>query len=876
MMAETRPDGARRWRVGAWLQSAAVVVLLGVCAGRCFVAEMPHRTGVLEFNTSPVQGSGGAVSRPKTDRSEWARASFAAVLLAAGLLGAVGIALDRRTPLPPHWMILAVGVFGVMGALSTAGASDQRTAQLVYVEQLSLLILGLLTTSLLIPPRRRRWAVIAMVSAGIALAAKGYLQLAFDIPDRIAEFQQNRQRYLWMFNAPAGSPRARLIEARVRDQAPTGFLSLANIYASMLLIPLAAGAGFTAGALRQAVARARADTTKHQPGHVDNQVFATGLLFLIVLTSAAMLVFTGSRGAIGTAVVASGGGLLAWRLQSRILPRPRRWALLALAGMATGVGSLLVWGAVSKIPVKTLAFRWQYWIGATRVWLHNMWMGVGGGNFQAAYLHHRLLGAEEAVQLPHNILFGALGQFGLAGLVLVVVAAWLAVRPVRPAAELPAETSGPPVSPGVWAAAGVVVVAAALSRTVFFDWSGLGVVWLWEVGTVAGALAIAAGLAGFVSLRWSEDAWLRWGLRAGVAALLVHNLVSYSFWTPGAAGWFWLSAGLLVATGRREAPETSDPHHAGNGRLRWLLPAVIAVLLVFPAVDAVRSATLRAMKADAMVHAIVTAREDRAMRLAWDRMKLDQRDPLSAATASRLALMLADRRDQADLARKLSQALQAARLARQRDPRNFKRYQGEAMALWYHAYPDAFVLTRQSRTNPASIPSLQERAGGGESDLLAMHELGAFWYTRGKWDDAMGWWSKVASDRPGSTQARLNLAAAAWLADRREDATDTWQTTTPRQWPEGVLEALTAAQKMNPTDARLWLGHATRASEAGDVERTDAWTARALEINEATGAGSVYRLRRDERARIEMLRRQAEVLAENRPESPRSPVVIEP
>jgi hypothetical protein len=81
---------------------------------------------------------------------------------------------------------------------------------------------------------------------------------------------------------------------------------------------------------------------------------------------------------------------------------------------------------------------------------------------------------------------------------------------------------------------------------------------------------------------------------------------------------------------------------------------------------------------------------------------------------------------------------------------------------------------------------------------------------------------------------------------------------------------------MNPTDARLWLGHATRASEAGDVERTDAWTARALEINEATGAGSVYRLRRDERARIEMLRRQAEVLAENRPESPRSPVVIEP
>ncbi|MFP4216777.1 MAG: hypothetical protein ACLFVH_12665, partial [Phycisphaerae bacterium] len=53
-------------RLGVWLQSIAVILLLAVSAGRCFVAELPHRSGAMEFNVAG--GASGSVS-PTTDRS---------------------------------------------------------------------------------------------------------------------------------------------------------------------------------------------------------------------------------------------------------------------------------------------------------------------------------------------------------------------------------------------------------------------------------------------------------------------------------------------------------------------------------------------------------------------------------------------------------------------------------------------------------------------------------------------------------------------------------------------------------------------------------------------------------------------------------------
>ncbi|MFW5732250.1 MAG: O-antigen ligase family protein [Planctomycetota bacterium] len=858
-------------RLGVWLQSIAVILLLAVSAGRCFVAELPHRSGAMEFNVAG--GASGSVS-PTTDRSEWARAGFATLLLAGALLGAVGIALDRRTPLPPHWLIVCVAILGGAMAVSTAAAGDRRTAQLVYIEQMSLLITGVLAGSLLIPSRRRRWAVVAMVSAGLALAAKGYLQLIFDIPDRIAEFQQDRERYLWMLNATEGSPKAKLIEARVTDQAPTGFLSLANIYASMLLIPLGAGAGMAAGALRQAVRRDRTGETKRKPGHIDNSIFAAGLLCVAVGLAAVMLVLTRSRGAVGAAAVAIIGSVAAWKLGGRIIRNRRRWAVGALGAMAAAVGALLAWGSFAEIPVKTLAFRRQYWLGAWRVWMANLWTGVGGGNFQSAYLQHRLIGAEEAVQLPHNVFFGAVSQFGLGGLLLVVVAAWLAIRPTRATPELPrTQDRQQPPRPGVWVMATGVVLAAAVARTVFFDWFGAWAVWVWEVGSILLFLAVAAVLVAQVARRWEEDAPLRWGLRAGLVAFLLHNLVSYSFWTPQAAGWFWLTAGMLVAMGRRSptlAP--GDDATPRQSQLRWILPAVIGILLVFPAIEALRAATLRTWTADRMLNAYTTGRGGRAIDLAWERMKLDPRDPLAAATAAKIALGTADRSDEADVSGKLALALQAATIARQRDPAGYQHAETVAVMRWFHTYPDMFVLNPQARSDVRAIRSLQERADGASGNVLAMHDLGAVYYSRGEWAEALQWWAKVAAEFPNRPQARLNQASAAWLAGRRDDARDTWQSLTVRAWPGGALEAIQAAQQANPTDARMWLRHAKLASIAGDVTRTNEWIDRAFELSDAIDPSSVYRLSDDERARAEMLRQRAAALARER----QTPAVIGP
>jgi tetratricopeptide (TPR) repeat protein len=219
--------------------------------------------------------------------------------------------------------------------------------------------------------------------------------------------------------------------------------------------------------------------------------------------------------------------------------------------------------------------------------------------------------------------------------------------------------------------------------------------------------------------------------------------------------------------------------------------------------------------------------------------------------------------------------LEAAREARRRDPADFRRAWRVGQMLWYHAYPDALRFSPEARIEVTRIAQLKQRAKQ-TGQVQAMHMLGAIHYARGEWDSALQWWIKAAGNRPGSVQARLNQASAAWLADRREDARGTWSMLQPRRWPEGCLEALRAARDRNPTGARQWLDQAELASQCGDIERTDRWIGRALELNEAIDPASVYRFDAADLARAEMLRVRARVLAKNRPEADQAPAVIDP
>src|SRR5690242_1289105 len=52
----------------------------------------------------------------------------------------------------------------------------------------------------------------------------------------------------------------------------------------------------------------------------------------------------------------------------------------------------------------SLTIRWQYWVGATRLFIHHPWFGVGWANFGDPYLAFRLPLAVEYPKDPHNFI----------------------------------------------------------------------------------------------------------------------------------------------------------------------------------------------------------------------------------------------------------------------------------------------------------------------------------------------------------------------------------------------------------------------------------------------------------------------------------------
>ncbi|MFA6132984.1 MAG: O-antigen ligase family protein [Phycisphaerae bacterium] len=722
-------------RAGRLLQDLALPALLAVLVARLFISELPYRWSLISVGDGSLAGAGG-------DRDELARVSFAMILLgiwAAWLAGSAlrgGIVLRHR---------LAAGLgaaFVILSLLSVFVAADARSAWDVWLEQTSLIASFLLAAEVFAARRNLLWLVVVLAAAGACIACKELWQVLGEIPDRVADFEAHRAQRLATMGFSPGSSEAGAFEARLRATTATGFFTLSNLAGSVMLVTAMAALGLaidkTAGAIRSW----RDSRAALKRGELHTPLLAAALTIFAAALAVTGLVLTRSRGALAVAVLAGLGlpVLLRWRR-----PLAAHWRKATL--VAACVLALMLAGAVAfglrydRLPSKSMTFRWYYWTGSAEIIREHPLLGVGPGNFPAAYLQHRRAAAEESVKLPHNIIMHALTQFGLPGglcyLAVVVVGLVGMCRPGR-RIDSPPDRVGRPSSRRVAAMVLTLCLSAAMARSVFANAlvSPFPYVFILEAALPAcllAALLVAAVWSGQALWRGLELAPLasRIALAVGAGAFFLHSMIEFGPWSPGVALVFWIACGACQGTGIPEDRKTGAPEGL-NGwvicRLRWVMVGAVAVGLVAAGVFLWRPVFSRTVSSEL---AMMFSDKNKATLMAVRAAEDDPLDAFSAADAA-IAIVSLTNEEPGNGLFSPADALAWAKIAMRRDPSSYAHARlaaqiaqrlggpaaGEALAL----LADAVRLNPMDARLRMDYARLLLQAGHGEQARAQLAE----------------------------------------------------------------------------------------------------------------------------------------------------------
>lgn len=637
-----------RARLGSVLRWSAWALLLLCLAGRTVSGELPYRLSAVQVNLALAAGAGDSRAIAAVDWTDSARAIHAVLILLGVVLWAGGSALAGKVLLPGRWFLVAMGVWLIAGVWSSAGASDGRSAWLVYLEQAALLGGACAAVDLARHPRRLVLLAAVLAALGVVVAAKGMMQGFGENRDLVEQFESDREGYLESMGLRPGEPRARMQEDRILDTSWKGYFGLANLTASNLLVLLFPSVGLFAAKIITWRRRRREDGPMPR-GEVRPSAVAMALSGLLLLPAGMCLVGTRSRGGFFAALVVLVGWLIVWPMRG-FLRRHWRWVvgigcilfLLLVVGVAA-------WGvAHGRLPGKTMAVRWLYWRGSAEIITDRPAIGVGGGNFPAAYLQVRTPEGDEGVRTPHNVFAHAWVQFGLVG-----GTAWLGVvlagliGAIRPSSQEPMQggdsSAGRYVPWGIIAGCALAVTAA---RWGLYAWPGH-----WQGAMIILDCLLPGGLFAVAAVAWfwfgsnqplgaSSISVLRLGLLLGALGFCVHNLVTYSFWAPGVAWGAWLA--LAGAMGR------SPGWTVRLGRpMRWTLVTLPVAGLMAGMIFVAGPIVRRQAVSMELTRALLQRHLASAPRLAAQAAEADPQDPLSARTAAEvyhaLAMMEPDR-----------------------------------------------------------------------------------------------------------------------------------------------------------------------------------------------------------------------------------------
>lgn len=437
----------------------------------------------------------------------------------------------------------------------------------------------------------RRVALAALLSVVCVLAFKGAHQFFIEHASTVADFEANAVERLAAQGLLPDSPTAREFERRLRHPDATGWFGLSNVFGSVMAASLLASLGL--------LARVWRSRTAGELGWVDLSA-AAGLASLAALG----LYCSQSKGAMVAFVVAAFlAGWLRWsprlaagRLGERlpaILPRPLRpWlmptrrhaALISLSAFAIGLGAILVRGAIDEsMSELSLLFRWHYLLASIRIWFEHPLLGVGPGEYQAAYAVAKMPMNPEVVESPHSVLIDWIATLSVGGVAMAVVLLWITWRIGLSSGRAVGESfEATQASRRGERLAMVAAIAGAIAFSSIRQQPTTGPAD--AIIRVLGCLAML--LAATFIARWLiappgrlAHARLGWvGVTGGALVLLLHGNIEMTFTTPGSVGWAMAFLGLAGA-----GPVAREPHRNRGG---ILLPIAASALVLATALQA--------------------------------------------------------------------------------------------------------------------------------------------------------------------------------------------------------------------------------------------------------------------------------------------------
>jgi O-antigen ligase len=286
--------------------------------------------------------------------------------------------------------------------------------------------------------------------------------------------------------------------------------------------------------------------------------FACGLGTGVVIFG---FVITQSKGAIAASLI-SAAMLAMYILFRDWVKAHKRTILIGCLLLFIGGASVVVWYGLSqgRLPGgNSMLVRWQYWVGAFKMYSKHPLRGVGGGNFTYFYTHYKAAGALEAVADPHNSLLSILSQYGPVGLVGFLAMFFLPLWKVTSSAGagLSSQSRGPDSVFGKGTAVLLIVISVFLLfiRPLLIPFTadesiGVTAYLLFTLYAVP-VIALAVGVF-LLTMNGNTDEMNRVHVTSavvfcGVMGVLIHSLIDFAIFEPGVFTALWAIIACLIA-----------------------------------------------------------------------------------------------------------------------------------------------------------------------------------------------------------------------------------------------------------------------------------------------------------------------------------------
>lgn len=577
--------------IALWFEFSAFFLLIFLAALRPMVGETFESGGDTFSRAIPE------IRDPLPART----VAFDLIVLFSAVLTLAASAIHRRafrtTGLLPGLLLVVIAA-----GISTVVAGNQRLAINASLDWMCLPIASVV----LIQVTRRRWQQRVLLGAVLATAAVQAFQ-CYDrytmLDETWAGYQSRRGEFWASQGVDPDSGTVALFEQRMKSGEVGGFFAHTNVAASYLVMCGLASLGLTLALWpsddpRNGVRHGRGAGPLDRVEVSERRSDSSRNFTVVALTAAATafifsaLTLTGSLGGWLSAAVAMVFYVVAWGFRGSIARMPRAawifgWAAVIVGCMA-GVGYGLYF---DRLPGASLTFRWEYWKASADMVFDYPWTGVGRENFGRHYVQYKPIHSPEEVANPHNLLVQVAAEWGVLGLlgvmVMVIGGSITAGRSlidgisnVR-ADSLAMHATRERLIVGLCGAgllAGLVVV-----RPFLMDADDPNLIY-WT--SVTGGLTWSAAYCVLALPAWSRSApVLRIGVAAALISFLIHELINFAAFVPASGYTFFvLFAGLVAMRGDLQLSSGVIGLPKGTDVVRWSLTAVAAAVTVLVAV----------------------------------------------------------------------------------------------------------------------------------------------------------------------------------------------------------------------------------------------------------------------------------------------------